>query len=82
FQVERLQCIGGEGRAAPYRITTYPGRDLGYTGAVTTADLEAANAGEFERRANGLMSQDIFRIAGRLLEMAGLPVKQARLGRG
>lgn len=50
FQVEKLQCIGGEGRAAPYRVTTYQGQDLGFEGKVMDAHLEAANGARFQRK--------------------------------
>jgi len=58
FRVEKLQCIGGEGRSSPYRITVYEGGALGEIGSVTesvaeemaeAAHLEAANHGRFEQ---------------------------------
>lgn len=66
FQVERLQCIGGEGRAAPYRITTYPGRDLGLQGQVMDADLEALNGPSSERAPLAFVSGLLQRLASRL----------------
>ena len=47
FQVERLQCIGGGGRAAPYRITTYRSTELGSFGKVMETAAEAGNASNF-----------------------------------
>jgi len=48
FEVEKLQCIGGTGRAVPFRITTYRGLELGTTGHVAEAGYKAANEPEFE----------------------------------
>ena len=57
FRVEKLQCIGGEGRSSPYRITVYEGCTLGEIGSVAAsvakemaaaANLESANNGSFE----------------------------------
>lgn len=50
FQVEKLRCIGGAGRASPYRITTYRGMKLGETGAVAQYGWVASNAPHFETR--------------------------------
>ena len=49
FKVQKLQCIGGEGRAAPYRITTYRGLELGSTGVVMDVITEASNEARFKR---------------------------------
>jgi len=48
FKVQRLQCIGGRGRAAPYRITTYNGLEIGSFGDVMEFKVEASNAAIFE----------------------------------
>lgn len=48
FKVEKLQCMGGEGRAAPYRITTYCGMQLGSTGEIMEFVVESANDSVFE----------------------------------
>jgi len=45
FQVQRLQCIGGQSRATPYRITTYHGMEIGTFGKVAEAFTEASNSG-------------------------------------
>jgi len=50
FKVQRLQCIGGHGRAAPYQITTYDGLEMGAVGEVMEFTVEAANAATFEKR--------------------------------
>ncbi len=44
FQVQRLQCIGGGSRTAPYRITTYHGVELGSLGEVMQPLTAASNA--------------------------------------
>ena len=49
FKVERLQCIGGQGRAAPYRITIYRSLELGTIGIVPDWDIDANNAPSFEK---------------------------------
>ena len=49
FEVRKLQCIGGEGRAAPYRITTYCGRELGTFGEVMEFTVEASNDALIDR---------------------------------
>lgn len=64
FKVQKLQCIGGEGRAAPYRITTYEGMDLGSLGEVMEAEQEAMNAASYERIKTGLMPQGLKRLLG------------------
>jgi len=48
FEVRKLRCMGGEGRANPYRITTYRGIDLGTFGSQPDHTALAANNGEFE----------------------------------
>jgi len=52
FCVEKLQCIGGEGRSSPYRISLYEGRTLGEIGSVAGSGAEemaeAANHESFE----------------------------------
>lgn len=49
FTVQKMQCSSGQGRATPYRITTYDGMDLGSLGAVMDSALEAGNATAFEQ---------------------------------
>jgi len=49
FKVQRLQCIGGHGRAAPYQITTYNSFEIGAFGEVMEFTVEAANAAVFEK---------------------------------
>jgi hypothetical protein len=49
FKVQKLQCIGDRRRAAPYRITTYDGMELGSFGAVMESETEASNAADFAR---------------------------------
>jgi len=49
FVVQRLRCIGGQGRAAPFQITTYHGIELGSLGTVIEAGTPAANTATFER---------------------------------
>jgi len=52
FRVEKLQCIGGEGRSSPYRINAYEGGTLGEMGSVAESMAgqmaEAANHESFE----------------------------------
>jgi len=48
FKVQRLQCIGGHGRIAPYRITTYHSTEIGSFGQVMETAAEASNASEFD----------------------------------
>ena len=43
FTVQKLQCIGGTGRAVPYRITTYRGGKLGDFGEIMEFTPVAAN---------------------------------------
>lgn len=64
FKVQKLQCIGGEGRAAPYRITTYHGMNLGSFGEIMEAEQEATNAASFERVHTGFMAQGLKRLLG------------------
>jgi hypothetical protein len=49
FKVQRLQCIGGQGRATPYRITTYNGMELGSFGEIASPFAPASNAGTFKK---------------------------------
>ena len=49
FKVKKLQCMGGAGRAAPYRITTYRGLELGSTGVVMDTASEASNAASYDQ---------------------------------
>jgi hypothetical protein len=35
FRVEKLRCIGGQGRSSPYRISLFEGSTLGEMGCVT-----------------------------------------------
>lgn len=55
FQVEKLRCMGGAGRASPYRITTYRGMNLGTTGSVAQYGWQAANTPHYEARPVFLM---------------------------
>lgn len=50
FQVEKLRCMGGAGRASPYRITTYRGMELGSVGPIAQYGWEASNAERFDNR--------------------------------
>ncbi len=50
FQVEKLRCMGGAGRASPYRITTYRGMNLGIVGPVAEYGWEATNDEQFDNR--------------------------------
>jgi len=49
FKVQRLQCIGGNSRIAPYHITTYYGEELGEFGEVMTTTAAAGNGPVFEQ---------------------------------
>lgn len=49
FKVQRLQCIGGHGRVAPYRITTYHGTEIGSFGEVMERATVASNAAAFDQ---------------------------------
>jgi len=49
FKVQRLRCVGGHGRAAPYQITTYNSLEIGAFGEVMEFTVEAANAAIFEK---------------------------------
>ena len=51
FKVERLRCIGGQGRVAPYHITTYEDCSLGTFGEVADPAATAGNMDTFERSA-------------------------------
>lgn len=55
FNVEKLNCIGGAGRAAPYRITLYRGMELGSTGEVMPSAMESSNESNFEQTVPGLL---------------------------
>ena len=65
FQVQKLQCIGGEGRAAPYRITTFRGMEVGSFGTIRESELVAANAPSFKVLHRGLIPQALERLLGR-----------------
>ena len=65
FQVQKLQCIGGEGRAAPYRITTFRGMEVGSFGAIGKSELAAANAPSFKVLHRRLIPQALKRLLGR-----------------
>jgi len=55
FKVQRLQCIGGHGRSAPYRITTYCGAEFGSFGEIMMPSIEAFNAASYDQqRSRGL----------------------------
>lgn len=64
FQVEKLQCVGGSGRAAPYRVTTYRSFDLGTTGTVMDVNLEAANTAGHEHKIGALVRHGLRRLLG------------------
>ena len=49
FTVQKLQCIGGRGRAVPYQITTYEGTELGSFGKIPQSAMEASNSDTFEK---------------------------------
>jgi hypothetical protein len=57
FRVEKLKCIGGEGRAAPYRITTYRGLDLGSFGVVSGFTEEACNSSSYQAENKSLLTR-------------------------
>jgi hypothetical protein len=57
FQVQRLQCAGGHGRAAPYQITTYNSLEMGAFGEVMEFTVEAANSAIFEKRRFRVLKQ-------------------------
>lgn len=48
FHVEKLRCIGGAGRASPYRITTYRSSSVGRLGMIAEYGWEARNEERFE----------------------------------
>ncbi|MEJ8569326.1 hypothetical protein [Elongatibacter sediminis] len=54
FQVEKLRCMGGAGRASPYRITTYRGTTIGATGLIAQYGWTACNEERFSSRPAGL----------------------------
>jgi len=62
FKVKKLQCMGGEGRAAPYRITTYSGMELGSTGEIMEFIVEAGNDPSFEQRAGNPLVRGLSRL--------------------
>lgn len=57
FQVEKLRCIGGAGRASPYRITTYRGMSLGSVGLIAQYGWEARNDETYDVPRNSLMQR-------------------------
>jgi hypothetical protein len=45
FREQKLRCIGGDGRATPYQITTSVGRELGrFDQILPPADIVSANS--------------------------------------
>lgn len=45
FREQKLRCIGGDGRATPYQITTSAGRVLGTLDQILPSDgVESANS--------------------------------------
>ncbi|HLF29708.1 MAG TPA: hypothetical protein VI566_01620 [Xanthomonadales bacterium] len=64
FQVEKLQCIGGAGHAAPYRVTTYQGMDLGAVGVVMDSNVDAANTADNDRKLGGFLLHGLCRLLG------------------
>ena len=62
FEVEKLQCIGGTGRAVPFRITTYRGMELGTTGPVAEPGNKAANEPAFELRKRAIRVGGVRRL--------------------
>jgi hypothetical protein len=67
FKIQKLQCIGGQGRAMPYRITTYRGMDLGTIGQIMDPQ-GAINESVFEVAQSGRLNK----LAGRILRTFGL----------
>jgi len=59
FKIQKLQCIGGAGRASPYRITTYRGMNLGTIGQVMECAEEAGNADAFESHESGSIGRRV-----------------------
>jgi hypothetical protein len=49
FQVERLRCIGGQGRSTPYRITTFHDAEIGILGKVMEPTTQAGNASMYDK---------------------------------
>lgn len=46
FREQKLRCIGGDGRATPYQITTSAGRALGtFDQILPPAEIVSANSG-------------------------------------
>ncbi len=54
FQVEKLRCIGGAGRASPYRITTYRSSSVGRFGMIAEYGWESRNDAQFEVRRSSI----------------------------
>ena len=52
FEVLKLRSNGSDGRAAPYQVTTYRGRRLGFLGTVSVVDCaatgQAANGAAYD----------------------------------
>ena len=68
FKIQKIRCIGGQGRAAPYRITTYRGMELGTIGQVMDLPEDAINAPIYEFTETGKLNS----FAGRILRTFGL----------
>lgn len=66
FAVQKLRCIGGEGRASPYRITTYRGMKLGTVGLVAQYGWEAVNTPHYETRVAATCRRAMRSLTGRL----------------
>ena len=62
FSVQKLQCIGGTGRAVPYRITTYRGGKLGEFGEVMEFTPVAANDELFSRYSARLLRRMVQKV--------------------
>jgi len=62
FKVEKLQCIGGEGRAVPFRVTTYRGMDVGSLGEIMEFRVETGNDAFFEIPASKSFALGIHRL--------------------
>jgi hypothetical protein len=77
FRVEKLRCIGGQGRSSPYRITLFKGSTLGQMGSVTASVAEEmarelAEAGNLESANQDNFEQHSPKGFKRLLHMFGL----------
>ena len=68
FKIQKLRCIGGQGRATPYRITTYRGMELGTVGQVMDSTEDAINSSICKLAEAGKLN----RFAGQLLRTMGL----------